>query len=130
PHNKHVALDLACVDCHSTVETRSEASLPSVTKCMLCHAKLANDGPGVKLLIEYSERGREVPWRRVYSFTKEAHVVFRHASHVRAGVACETCHGNVAEMTVAERAVDHNMGTCLNCHRQSKASEDCAACHN
>jgi hypothetical protein len=25
--------------------------------------------------------------------------------------------------------VTHNMGTCLTCHRQRKASEDCAACH-
>ena len=28
-----------------------------------------------------------------------------------------------------KRFVTHTMGTCLTCHRQNKAPEDCATCH-
>lgn len=129
PHNKHIEQGLACIDCHSRVDTRPEAGMPSVSKCMLCHEKVATDGPGVQILRDYAERKREVPWVRVYQFSKEAHVKFRHVSHVRAGVQCETCHGDVRQMTVVTKQVEHHMGTCLTCHRENQASEDCAACH-
>lgn len=129
PHNTHVAIGLECIDCHSLADTRAEATLPSIRKCLLCHEKLANEGPGVTRLLEFAKQGREVPWRRVYEFEKSAHVKFRHAPHVRGSIACKTCHGNVAEMTTAQRAVNHTMGTCLTCHREQQATDDCLACH-
>ena len=129
PHDRHVAKGLECIDCHSRVDTRSEAGMPSVRKCMLCHEKVATEGPGVKVLRQYAEKKREVPWVRVYRFNRSAHVKFRHSPHVRAGIECATCHGDVSGMTVVTAQVDHNMGTCLNCHRQKQASEDCMACH-
>jgi hypothetical protein len=129
PHNRHVALGLDCLDCHSGADTRAAATLPSVRKCMLCHEKLATDLPEVKKLAAYAAKKQEVPWQRVYGFTREALVKFRHAPHVRAKIDCTTCHGNVAAGTVAQPLVKHTMGTCLTCHRQQQASEDCAACH-
>jgi hypothetical protein len=130
PHNQHVAkAGLECIDCHITVDTRDEAGMPSVAKCMFCHEKVATEGPGVQKLRQFAEKKREIPWVRVYEFNRSGHVMFRHSPHVRAGVECSTCHGNVAEMTVATAQVKHTMGTCLTCHRQQKASEDCAACH-
>ncbi len=130
PHNLHVTkAGLECIDCHITVDTRAEAGMPSVAKCMFCHEKVATEGPGVQKLREFAERKREIPWVRVYEFNRAGHVLFRHAVHVRAGTECATCHGNVAEMTVATAQVEHTMGTCLTCHRQQKASEDCVACH-
>ena len=129
PHNRHVGLGLACLDCHTTADTRAAAGMPSVRKCMLCHEKLATDKPGVKRVAEYAAKKREIPWKRVYGFDPEALVKFRHAPHLRAKIDCTTCHGDVARMTVAERAVRHNMGSCLSCHRDRKASEDCASCH-
>ncbi len=129
PHNKHGDQGLACVDCHSTVDTGARAGLPSVTKCMLCHEKVATEGPGVTVLREYAKKKRELPWERVYGFHELAVVKFRHAPHVRAGVECAVCHGEVAKMTVATRVVKHTMGTCVTCHRENKASDDCVVCH-
>ena len=129
PHNKHVALGMACLDCHSSADTRAAATIPSVRKCMLCHEKLATDRPEVKKLAAYAAQKREVPWQRVYGFEREALVKFRHAPHVRAKIDCTTCHGNIAQGTVAQMNVKHNMGTCVTCHRQNKASDDCAVCH-
>ncbi len=129
PHNKHIAQGLECIDCHITVDTRAEAGMPSVAKCMFCHEKVATDGPGVQKLKEFAEKKREIPWIRVYQFPTSGHVIFRHAPHVRAGVECSTCHGDVAGMTVVTRQVNHTMGSCLACHREKKASQDCATCH-
>lgn len=122
-------LGLACIDCHIGADTRAAAGIPSVTKCMLCHAKLARQKPEVKKVIEYANKNVEIPWERVYSFSASAHVKFQHAPHYRAGIPCARCHGDLTKATVAERAVTHNMGTCLTCHRQNNGPQDCAACH-
>lgn len=129
PHNTHMKLGLDCLDCHTGADIRAAAGIPSVRKCMLCHAKLAKGKPEVQKVIAYASKKIEIPWVRVYSFSPDADVMFRHAPHYKAGITCSTCHGDMARATVAQRTVTHNMGTCLACHRQKRASEDCAACH-
>ncbi len=124
-----MSLSLACLDCHSRADQQAAAGIPSVRKCMLCHEKLATGKPDVRKVREYAARGIEIPWQRVYGFSPSALVKFRHAPHYRARIDCATCHGDVAKTTVAVLAVKHTMGTCLSCHRQYKATEDCAACH-
>jgi hypothetical protein len=56
-------------------------------------------------------------------------VRFDHAPHIRAKVECSTCHGNQAQQQVAVRAVNMDMGFCVNCHREKQASNDCLTCH-
>jgi hypothetical protein len=129
PHQVHIAKQAQCTDCHETVERGPIAGIPSVKTCMICHSQIATDRPLIKQVTSYSEKGVEIPWQRVYGFTHGAHVRFNHAPHIRASVDCATCHGNVANMTVAERAVDHTMGFCVNCHRQKNAPNDCLTCH-
>jgi hypothetical protein len=128
-HKQHIALGLQCLDCHSSADTGAAATIPSVRKCMLCHAKVATGKPEIKKLAAYANNQREIPWQRVYGFARESLVKFQHAPHVRAKIDCATCHGDMTRATTAERLVRHNMGTCLTCHRQYQASEDCATCH-
>jgi len=128
-HKQHIALGLQCLDCHSSADTSAAATIPSVRKCMLCHAKIAVAKPEVQKLAAFAAKQQEVPWRRVYGFQPEALVKFQHAPHIRAKVECATCHGDMTQATTADRLVKHNMGTCLTCHRQNKVTEDCAACH-
>jgi len=128
-HKQHVGMGVACLDCHTGADKRAAATIPSVQKCMLCHAKLGTDKPGVKQVIQYAESKREIPWKRVYGFDPEALVKFRHSPHIQAKIDCSTCHGDMAQATVAEPLVKHNMGTCLTCHRQRNAAQDCTACH-
>ena len=129
PHNTHIAKQAMCTDCHETVERGPVAGIPSVKTCMICHSQIATDRPLIKEVTSYSERGVEIPWQRVYGFTQHAHVRFNHAPHIRATVDCQACHGDLAKMTVAEHAVDHTMGFCVNCHRQKNAPNDCLTCH-
>lgn len=129
PHNKHIKMGLDCIDCHIGADTRASAGIPSVNKCMLCHAKLGRDKTEVKKVIDYANQKIEIPWQRVYEFSPSAHVRFKHAQHYQAGIGCATCHGDMTQATVAVKLVNHNMGTCLTCHRQNHGPEDCAACH-
>jgi Cytochrome c7 and related cytochrome c len=131
PHKTHVEKAmLKCTEtCHETVTKGPVAGIPSVKTCMICHSQIATDKPLIKQVTSYSDKGMEIPWQRVYGFTREAHVRFNHAPHIRASVDCAACHGDVANQTVAERAVDHNMGFCVNCHKQKNASNDCLTCH-
>jgi Cytochrome c7 and related cytochrome c len=129
PHKTHIAKKAVCTDCHETVEKGPIAGIPSVKTCMICHSQIATDRPLIKEVTSYSEKGVEIPWQRVYGFTHAAHVRFQHAPHIRANVDCAACHGDVANQTVAERVVDHNMGFCVGCHRQKGASNDCLTCH-
>lgn len=128
-HKQHIALGLQCLDCHSSADTAAAATIPTVHKCMLCHAKIATARPEIKKLAAFAGTKREIPWRRVYGFPPEALVKFQHAPHFRAKIECGTCHGDMTQALTADRLVKHTMGTCLSCHRQNKASEDCAACH-
>lgn len=129
PHKTHIAKQAMCTDCHETVERGPIAGIPSVKTCMICHSQIATDRPLIKEVTSYSDRGIEIPWQRVYGFPRESHVRFNHAPHIRANVDCATCHGDLANMTVAERAVNHTMGFCVNCHRQKNVSNDCLTCH-
>ena len=129
-HKAHIEkASMQCVDCHEGAVSRDAAVIPSIRKCMLCHQFIGKDLPEVVRLTQYWERKHEVPWVRVYSFKQKAAVQFRHAPHARAEIACSQCHGDVASMTVAVEAVRHTMGTCVTCHRQNGASDDCLACH-
>jgi hypothetical protein len=129
PHKTHIAKQAMCTDCHETVERGPVAGIPSVKTCMICHSQIATDRPLIKEVTAYSDKGIEIPWQRVYGFTHAAHIRFNHAPHIRASVDCKTCHGDLAAMTVAERAVDHTMGFCVGCHQQKKAPNDCLTCH-
>ena len=128
-HKVHLANGLQCTDCHVGVDQGPDARIPSVNFCMTCHQVIATDKPEIKKLAGYKARGEDIPWQRVYGFEPSAHVKFNHAPHIRAGVDCAKCHGDLHTQTVAERKVDHTMGFCVECHRQNKASVDCITCH-
>jgi hypothetical protein len=129
PHKTHIDKKAECVDCHESVAKGPIAGIPSVKTCMICHSQIATDRPLIKQVTGYSDKGVEIPWQRVYGFTREAHVRFNHAPHVRASVDCAACHGDVGKQSVAERVVDHNMGFCVKCHEQKNAPNECLTCH-
>jgi len=130
PHKRHIEKGLMCTDyCHESATKGPVAGLPSVKTCMICHDAIATDRPLVQQVASYQKSGLDIPWERVYGYTHAAHVRFNHAPHLRASVECSTCHGNIAQQTVAERNIDLNMGFCVNCHRQKNAPNDCLTCH-
>ncbi len=120
---------MQCTDCHTSVETGPVAGIPGVQVCMTCHQVVATEKPEIKKIAAYMERGEDIPWQRVYDYSPSAHVKFNHAPHIRAGVDCAKCHGDMTQQTVAVRAVDLTMGYCISCHKERKVSIDCTVCH-
>ena len=129
PHNKHIANGIACITCHIGVNKGALAGLPNIKLCMECHESFATDRPEVQKLTTYYNSGLDISWQRVYGFAPSAHVKFNHSPHIRAGVDCSRCHGDVANMLVAVRSVNINMGFCTGCHRAKQVSTDCVTCH-
>ena len=67
-------------------------------------------------------------------FIQPDFVHFNHRPHVAAGVACETCHGDMTKETVAQAIPRQNMGWCLDCHSKQAPEKwtrlsDCSTCH-
>lgn len=130
PHFMHSRKQVTCTEyCHEGVTTGAVAGLPSVRTCMICHKTIATDRPRIKRLAALREQGRDLAWQRVFDYPAASHVRFNHAPHIRAGVECATCHGPIAQQTVAQRNVEMTMGFCVKCHNEKKAPTDCLTCH-
>ena len=129
PHKVHLKNGMQCEVCHRGVTQGAQAAIPSVSLCMTCHQVIARKKPEIKKLAGYYKKGEDVPWQRVYWFYPSAHVSFWHAPHIRAGVDCKSCHGDMRQETVAVRKAGLTMGFCLNCHTLRHAPTDCTTCH-
>jgi Cytochrome c7 and related cytochrome c/Class III cytochrome C family len=129
-HKVHVQdVQLDCVDCHITVASGPVASIPDIRTCWNCHATTLVEHAEIRKVKDYYDKGQDIPWQRVWGWVEESHVRFNHAPHVRKGVECATCHGDVSQMTVATRTVEHTMEFCVSCHRTRSAPDDCVTCH-
>jgi hypothetical protein len=128
-HKVHLKNGMQCTDCHKGVGEGPDATIPNVQLCMSCHQVIATDKPEIKKVAAYRKKGEQIPWHRVYWFYQSAHVKFRHGPHIRSGVDCATCHGEMRQETVAVRKAGLTMGFCVDCHREKKASRDCTTCH-
>jgi hypothetical protein len=129
PHKTHVDADLDCTYCHSTADRSIAATIPSVSECMICHISIIPEHPEVQKVAAFADRGEEIPWARVYGFPTRAAVHFTHKRHIKAGVECSVCHGNVGEAMVIRAEVNWTMGRCIDCHLEKQVSVDCVICH-
>jgi hypothetical protein len=131
-HQTHVEAGVQCVFCHSGALRSAVAGIPSVQKCIGCHAVISADSPAIENMAGYWERAEPIPWVRVN--TQPDFIAFSHQPHLGAGLNCETCHGDVGQMDVAEPAAKMDMGWCLDCHLEQPEAEsirlaDCLTCH-
>lgn len=154
PHNVHVGTyKIDCQYCHSEARRSEYAGLPSVERCMGCHKIIGADNPEIAKIHEYAGRSAPIPWVRIFKVPEFTQ--FPHKPHVRAEVACQTCHGPIERMPVVggdtgpsltddlTRLVGlkppqrpFTMGWCVDCHRRENATRgmraplDCIACHH
>lgn len=127
-HQLHAGeYEISCRFCHRHVATGQVAGVPDLALCYSCHQYIGRDKPAVQQLHEYWTQRKTIPWIRVHQLPD--HVYFPHMMHVRAEVACTTCHGEVSQMKQLARQTSLKMGWCLDCHREHKASIDCWTCH-
>jgi len=127
-HMKHSSIGLKCQACHTNPDPGSDMTFPATDRCLACHGSSAGDAPAVPNLAEFAKTSRAIPWVRVYAVP--AFVYWSHRTHLQAGMKCEACHGNVAQMDVVTRVTDvTTMKGCMACHRKSGTSNGCETCH-
>ena len=127
-HEAHVgAAGLDCQFCHAYARRGPVAGLPPLSRCAGCHRFVLPDSPDVARLLARFDAGEPLAWPRVHDLPD--HVRFTHKRHVRAGIACSACHGDVGRMQLAEQAEPLTMGWCVSCHEAQQASIDCLTCH-
>ena len=138
-HRLHAgALKVPCEYCHSGVRRSRQAGVPPVDTCMNCHKVTKTDQPAIQRLASLQSQGEPLVWRRIH--TLPDHVFFDHRPHVAAGIACQTCHGEVQTMEVVSQQMSMRMANCLGCHRDptpalpptstiQRAPENCNTCH-
>ncbi len=115
-HRLHAGeLGMDCRYCHASVELSHEANIPPTQTCMNCHKMVRPDSENLKLVRDSYEKNIPIPWVRVHKIAEYAY--FNHGVHLRAGVGCASCHGNVAKMEIVEQKQPMSMGWCLTCHR-------------
>jgi hypothetical protein len=137
-HRHHARDDMIdCLYCHPDAETSEHAGIPPTEVCMGCHGQVWPDSPQLALVRESWRTGVAIGWKRVNDVPD--HVYFNHAVHVRGGVACALCHGEVQNMARVARYAPLTMGWCIDCHRKPPNQPDhgyrvtplttCSACH-
>ncbi len=116
-HAQHAGqLGLSCLYCHTGVEESPVAKFPSTQTCMNCHQAIKADSPKLGLVKASFESGKPISWIRGHKTPD--YVFFNHAAHVKRGVGCVSCHGQVNGMPVVVHDQPLSMGWCLDCHRE------------
>ena len=118
---------IECEFCHSYARRGPVAGIPSVERCVGCHQSILTDQPEIQKLLEYWENEEPIPWLRIHNLPD--YVRFTHKAHVRAGIDCASCHGDVKSMEIAQQVESLSMGWCLDCHNEREAPRDCLVCH-
>jgi cytochrome c2 len=147
-HNIHVKQNkIDCEYCHSGALEGKHALIPSANVCMNCHAAVDEghcEGSGDEIQKIFDATGwdpakgkyvhadgklhdtpredKPIKWVKVHNL--QDFVYFNHSQHVVVGgIQCETCHGDVENMTTAEQHAPLTMGWCINCHKDTKINE-------
>ena len=127
-HRTHVQAGMKCAGCHAMPPPGDLATFPKEDQCMGCHTAIRPESPAIRKLAEFHRAGKRVPWNRIYQLPD--YTVFSHQLHHRkAKIACETCHGPVGEREVLSQEKSISMKTCMDCHDDRRASNECNVCH-
>jgi len=115
-HEHHVnGLGIQCGYCHTSAEEAPFAGIPPTHTCMTCHSQIWTTSPMLHPVRTSYQTGTPLEWIRVHDLPD--FVYFNHSIHVKKGMACQTCHGDVNIMPLTWRTKTLHMQWCLECHR-------------
>ena len=120
-HKHHAAeLGIDCRYCHTSVETSSFAGLPPTATCMTCHSQIWVNSSMLEPVRASYETDKSLAWTRVNALPD--FVYFNHSIHVKKGIGCTTCHGQLGEMPITWRENTLYMRWCIDCHKHPERS--------
>ena len=115
-HKHHAGeLGIDCRFCHVGVETGAKATVPTTQVCMTCHSQMWTNAQMLAPVRQSFASGQQIVWSRVNRVP--GYVYFDHHVHVRNGVPCAACHGDMRQMPLTRQATPMTMQWCLDCHR-------------
>ena len=123
---------IPCLYCHYAATRSQHAGIPAASVCMNCHGILTAQTADIEKLRESVLQQRPIRWVKVHNLPDFVH--FDHSQHVRASVACRSCHGAIEQMVRVQQEMPLTMGWCLTCHQARGVGErgertDCVRCH-
>ncbi len=128
-HKIHAGTNqIPCQYCHVNVDNGRAATVPAMNVCMNCHSVVKTESPYIKKLTELYKEGKPFDWVKVHDLAD--HAYFNHMPHIKKGVDCAVCHGDVANMDKIEQVKTLQMGFCIDCHKKNGAMTTCSTCHN
>jgi len=115
-HAHHVGgVGLDCRYCHTSVEKSAFAGIPPTKTCMNCHSQIWANAPILEPVRASFRNDKPLNWIRVNDLPD--FVYFNHQIHIKQGVGCDTCHGQVDKMPLMYQAKSLLMEWCVGCHR-------------
>ena len=128
PHDKHAGkLNIPCAQCHVYADKARFATVPAMKICVDCHITGGVKSPEIDKLMAYWERQEPVPWVRIHKV--KPFVYFSHKRHVKKGIDCSVCHGDMKVVQTVKQVRTLQMGFCVSCHQANSAPLDCWTCH-
>ncbi len=116
-HAHHSGGDgIDCRYCHQSAEYSAVAGVPPTETCINCHKKIWANSPNLQLVRDSAETGEPIQWIKVHDLPD--FVYFNHSIHVKKGVGCSTCHGQVNRMQLTWQVAPLNMQWCVECHSE------------
>jgi hypothetical protein len=109
-------LGIDCRYCHTSVEDSAFAGVPPTSTCMNCHSQMWTNAQMLEPVRESFRLQRPLAWQRVHDLPD--YVYFNHSIHVKKGIGCVTCHGQVDKMPLTWKSATLHMQWCLDCHRE------------
>lgn len=126
-----------CEYCHSSVTKSRHAGIPSANVCMNCHKGIQSGAQTgdteIKKIYEavgynvetqtYDKPEKPIQWVKVHNLAD--FVYFNHSQHVVVGKQeCQTCHGDIQNMSVVEQNAPLTMAWCIDCHKKTEVAMD------
>ncbi len=127
PHKLHVGRGLECTDCHSPDDPEADPKIPSREVCDTCHGDPAKLSAGAKkyfTAVTAADGKTNFPHRWA---TRDVHP--EHKRHVKAGLACTDCHGEMSDEPFAKPKPVTLMARCVSCHEARDKPVKCDTCH-
>jgi hypothetical protein len=115
--HKHHTMDdgIDCRYCHTSVEKSSFAGIPPTETCMTCHSQIWTNASMLEPVRASYATGQSLEWARVNALPD--FVYFNHSIHVKKGMGCTTCHGQLGEMPITWKENTLYMRWCIDCHK-------------
>ncbi len=116
-HAHHSGGDgIDCRYCHQSAEYSAVAGVPPTETCINCHKQIWANSPNLQLVRDSADNGEPIQWIKVHDLPD--FVYFNHSIHVKKGVGCSTCHGQVNRMQLTWQVAPLTMQWCVECHSE------------